>query len=116
MQSAWDEALLGFASDMSSGSAVIAEAVRGYLTTPPTGAAVGFVGVRDWPARARIFLATINQLDERRFISSIEDKSTWEILGQWQSDRVIDVEALPAIAKGVFAPLAKAQFSENPDE
>jgi hypothetical protein len=52
-------------------------------------------------------------LSNAKFIEAIEDKETWELISQWQTAGLFDVEALPPPGRGVFEPLAKVRFEED---
>jgi hypothetical protein len=110
----WSTQLMSFASDLSGGNADVLAATAALIATPPTTLeAIGFYGTEKFPARTRIFLGVVNVLDNAKFIETAEDKNTWELIGQWQAARLIDVGALPAAGRGVFEPIAKAHFEED---
>jgi hypothetical protein len=110
----WSTELLSFASDMSGGNADVQAATAALIATPPTTLeAIGFYGAANWPARTRIFLGVVSVLNNAKITEAVEDKYSWELIGQWQSAGLIDVEALPPAGRGVFEPIAKALFEED---
>jgi hypothetical protein len=117
MASSWEAELIAFAADMSGGHPAINAATTRYATSPPsTIEEVGFYGFADWSPRTRAYLATVSRLSDRKLIESTEDKYTWEMFGDWQTRKIIDVETLPPAGRGVFETMAKASFSLDEGE
>lgn len=106
--------IITFASDFSGNDASIVEKVRQMAVNPPTDLeTIGFYGGEDSPPRHRLFLATVNLLDNAQKLHSVEDKYTAEIFSIWQDDGIIDEKTLPPVAKAVFGPLI---VGEEPPE
>jgi hypothetical protein len=111
---AWSTQLMAFASDLSGGNADVLAATAALIATPPTTVeTIGFYGFENRPARTRTFLGVVTVLAKQNLVEEIEDKQTWELIGQWQTAGLIDVEALPPAGRGVFEPIAKARFEED---
>jgi hypothetical protein len=111
---AWSTHLMAFASDLSGGNADVLAATTALISNPPTTVeTIGFYGAAKWPARTRTYLGVVTVLAKQKLIEEIEDKQTWELIGQWQTAGLIDVEALPPAGRGVFEPMAKARFEED---
>lgn len=99
-------AIIAFASDFSGNDTAIIQQVRQMAANPPTDQeTIGFYSTEDYPARHRLFLATVNLLDTAKKLYSVEDKYSYEIFSIWQDDGVISLGKLPPAAKAVFAPL-----------
>ena len=111
----WTSSLIAFATDLSSpNDTELMRQVANFATSPPTTREeIGFYGLENAAPRTRAFLATVSLLTERGYIQSVEDKYTYDILGEWQRDKLIDVDALPVAGRGVFGPIAKMDFPEN---
>lgn len=98
--------IIAFASDFSGDDATIVEQARKMVANPPTDPeTIGFYGGEDYPERHRLFLATVNLLDNAQKLHSIEDKYTAEIFAIWQDEGIVDEATLPEAAKAVFGPL-----------
>lgn len=99
-------AIIAFATDFSGNDASLVERVRRMASNPPTDLeTIGFYGAEDNPPRTRLFLATVNLLDNAEKFASVEDKYTTEIFTIWQDSGIIDAKTLPPMAKAVFGPL-----------
>ncbi len=110
----WSKQLISFTSDLSGGNPDILAATARLIANPPTTLeTIGFYGAANWPPRTRIFLGVVTVLSTAKVIEEVEDKETWEIIGQWQSAGLIDVAALSPAGRGVFEPMAKARFEED---
>lgn len=98
--------IIAFASDFSGRDAAIVERVKEMAAHPPTDMeTIGFYSGDEYPSRARLFLATVNLLDAKEKLYSVEDKYASEIFSIWQEKGVIQEDELPPLAKSVFGPL-----------
>lgn len=98
--------IIAFASDFSGDDPTIINRVQEMAANPPADMeTVGFYGVEDYSARHRLFLATVNLLDNAGKLHSVEDKYTSEILSIWQEGGIIDKTTLGPVANAVFGPL-----------
>ena len=98
--------IIAFAADFSGNDAKLVAQVRQMAAKPPTDMeTIGFYSAEDDPPRNRLFLATVNLLDNAGKFISVEDKYTGEIFALWQEAGVIDGKTLPPAAKAVFGPL-----------
>ena len=103
-----------FASDLSNGDPAVLAKVDGYIAAPPTEIEdIGFYGGEEMSAQSRVFLATVNLLDIEGHLYSFEDKYMGDLLAIWADEGLIDPEALPAEAKGVFRPFFEPDFAET---
>jgi len=99
-----DNPILAFARDFSNNDEAIVSEVQGYIDQPPTdGKVIDFHGLRNADATTRTFLATVQRLRARGWLSSVEDKYTFEIVKAWQSKGWI-APLLPPAVKAVFGP------------
>ncbi|WP_320203997.1 hypothetical protein [Agrobacterium rosae] len=107
--------IIAFASDFSGGDPTIVKRVQEMAVNPPTDMeTVGFYGVEDYPARHRLFLATVNLLDNGGTLHSVEDKYTSDIFSIWQEGGIIDKTALGPVANAVFGPLIIGEQPPGP--
>jgi hypothetical protein len=98
--------IIAFASDFSRGDPTIVKRVQEMAVNPPTDMeTVGFYGVEDYSARHRLFLATVNLLDNAGKLHSVEDKYTSDIFSIWQDAGIITKTSLGPVANAVFGPL-----------
>lgn len=100
-----DHPIIAFARDFSGNDQSLVAKVRAWLDQPPTAPdQIGFHSAEGYNPTSRLFLATVNLLDEAGHLSSVEDKYTYELLQIWNDDKVVDAASLPEPAKTVFAP------------
>lgn len=103
-----DHPIVAFARDFSSNDEALIAKVKAFAESPPTALEqLGFHGAETYNPTARLFLATVNLLNEAGHLSSVEDKYTYELLQIWNDDKVVDADSLPEPAKTVFAPFLK---------
>ncbi|WP_146258730.1 hypothetical protein [Agrobacterium rosae] len=107
--------IIAFASDFSGDDPEIIRRVREMAVNPPGDMeTVGFYGVEDYSSRHRLFLATVNLLDNAGKLHSVEDKYTSEIFSIWQEGGVIDKTTLGPLANTVFGPLIVGEQPPGP--
>jgi len=101
-----EDPLIAFARDFSGNDAAIVAAAERYLATPPTDPeTIGFYSADIYPPRHRAFLAIVTLLDNKKMLTAVEDKYSYELFSLWVEAGVIDLATLPPTAKALFGPL-----------
>lgn len=112
-----DHPVVAFARDFSGHDEALVTKVKAFVDHPPTTREqLGFYSADTYNPTARLFLATVNLLDDAGHLSSVEDKYTYELLQIWNDDKVVDADSLPEPAKTVFAPFLKGDSLDKPAE
>lgn len=108
-------AIIAFASDFSDDDPAIVKRVRDMSANPPSDEeTIGFHGAENYPARHRLFLATVSLLDNANKLHSVEDKYSAEIFSIWEEMGAIDASKLGPAARAVFGPLMAGEQPPGP--
>ncbi|UHS58248.1 hypothetical protein [Agrobacterium vaccinii] len=107
--------VIAFASDFSGADPTIVKRVQEMAVNPPTDMeTIGFYGAEDYSARHRLFLATVNLLDNAGKLHSVEDKYTSDIFSIWQEGGIVNKTTLGSVANAVFGPLIVGEQPPGP--
>jgi len=109
--------VVAFARDFSESDPSIMAKVAEFVADPPKDdETIGFCGTDDAPPQARLFLSTVNLLDNSGKLHSVEDKYTNEILWHWRDIGALDPATLPPASSVVFTPILNGSFEMPNDQ